>query len=64
MVIGYRSDRNRNGGGVDCYVRDDLCFNSRNIFLNSIEHVFFYLLIPKRKPISTVNTFLEIFLTT
>ena len=47
-----RNDRNRNGGGVACYIRSDLCFNSRNIFSNSIEHIFFDLLIPKMKPIS------------
>ena len=46
------SDRNRNGGGFACYVRADLCFNSRNIFSNSIEHVLFDLLTPKVKPIS------------
>ena len=64
-----RSDRNRNGGSVACYVRADLCFNSRNVFSNSIEHVFFDLLIPKVKPISigifnrppNVNNFLETF---
>ena len=27
-----RSDKNRNGGGVACYVRADICLNSRNIF--------------------------------
>ena len=56
-INGYiilKSDRNRKGGGVACYVRADLCFNTRNIFSNSIEHVFFFfdLLIPKVKPIS------------
>ena len=64
-----RSDRNRNGGSVACYVRADLFFNSRNVFSNSIEHVFFDLLIPKVKPISigifnrppNVNNFLETF---
>ena len=45
----HRSDRDRNGGGVACYVRANLCFNSRNIFSNSIEHVVFGLLIPKVK---------------
>ena len=64
-----RSDRNRNGGSVACYVRGDLCFNRGNVFSNSIEHVFFDLLIPKVKPISigifnrppNVNNFLETF---
>ena len=69
-ISGYsilRSDRNRYGGGVACYVRADLCFNRRNVFSNSIENVFFDLLIPKIKPLSIgifyrpphVNTFLE-----
>ena len=35
------SDRNGNVGGVACYIRNDLCFNIKNIFSNSIEHVFF-----------------------
>ena len=71
-ISGYsilRSDRNRYGGGVACYVRADLCFNRRNVFSNSIENVFFDLLIPKLKPLligifyrlPNVNTFLETF---
>ena len=54
-INGYsiiRNDRNRNGGGVACYIRDDLCFNKKNIFSNSIEHIFFEILIPKVKPIA------------
>ena len=54
---------------VACYIRADLCFNRRNVFSNTIEHVFFDLLIPKVKPISidifyrppNANTFLETF---
>ena len=63
-----RSDRNRYGRGAACYVRADLCFHWRNVFSNSIENVFFNLLIPKPLSISifytppNVNTFLEIFL--
>ena len=71
-IRGYsilRSDRSRYGGGVACYVRANLCFNRRNVFSNSIENVFFHLLIPKLKPLSSgifyrpphVNTFLETF---
>ena len=71
-ISGYsilRSDRNRYGGGVACYVRADLCFNRRNVFSNSVENVFFDLLIPWLKPLSigifyrppNVNTFLETF---
>ena len=54
-INGYsiiRNDRNRNGGGVACYIRNDLCFNIKNIFSNSIEHAFFEILIPKVKPIT------------
>ena len=72
-VSGYsilKSGRNRYGGGVSCYVRADLCFNRRNVFSNSIENVFFDILIPKSKPLligifyrpPNVNTFLETFL--
>ena len=71
-INGYsiiRNDRNRNGGGVACYVRNDLCFNI-NVFSNSLEHVFFEILLPKVKPIAigifygppNVNNFLEILL--
>ena len=54
-INGYsiiRNDRNRNGGGVACYVRNDLCFNIKNVFSNSLEHVFFEILLPKVKPVA------------
>ena len=54
-ISGYsilRSDRNRYGGSFASYVRADLCFNKRNVFSNSIENVFFDLLISKLKPLS------------
>ena len=40
-----RNDRNRNGGGVACYIRNNICFNN-------IENIFIDLLFPKTKPIS------------
>ena len=63
-----RNDRNTNGNGVACYVRNDLCFNIKNVFSNSLEHVFFEILLPKVKPITigifygppNINNFLEI----
>ena len=72
-INGYsilRSDRNKYGRDVACYVRADLCFNKRNVFSNSIENLFFDLLIPKLNPLSigifyrppNGNTFLETFL--
>ena len=71
-INGYsiiRNDKNRNGGGAACYIKNDLCFNIKNIFSNSIEHVFFKILIPKVKPIAigifylppNENDFLNIF---
>ena len=54
-INGYsitRNDRNRHGGGVACYTKNDLCFNTKKMFPNSIEHVFFEILIPKVKPIA------------
>ena len=55
-INGYsiiRNDRDRNCGGVACYIRNDLCFNIKNIFSNSIEHVFFEILVPKVKLMAT-----------
>ena len=71
-INGYsinRNDKNRNGESAACYIRNDLCFNIKNIFSNSIEHVFFKILIPKVKPIAigifylppNENDFLKIF---
>ena len=48
----FRNDRNRNGGGVACYIRKYLCFNIKIIFSHSVEHVVFEILIPKVKPIA------------
>ena len=64
-----RSHRNRNGGCFACDIKNNLCFNIKNIFSNSIEHVFFEILIPKVKLIAirifyrppNANDFLNIF---
>ena len=47
-----RKDRNRKGGGVACYIRGDICFNSQNYLSDEIENISFDLLLPKTKPIS------------
>ena len=42
-INGYsiiRNGRNRHSGGVACYVKNDLCFDTKKIFPNSIKHVF------------------------
>ena len=39
-------DKNRNGGGVTCYIRKDLCFNTRTLIakkLKMLDLTFFYL---------------------
>ena len=46
-----RSDRNRKGGGVACYIRSNICFNLKTCLSNNIENIFIDLLFPKTKPI-------------
>ena len=48
-------DRNRQGGGVGCYVRNDLSYNTLSIFSREVENIFFEILLPNSKPI-TVGT--------
>ena len=47
-----RCDRNRNGGGVACYIRNGLSDTQNNLFPNDIENVFFEIHLPKTKPIT------------
>ena len=44
-----RNDRNRNGGGVACYIREDINFTQKNIFKDDIECIFVDILLPKTK---------------
>ena len=46
-----RCDRNRHGGGVACYIRNDLSYNVKSYFPKDIENIFFELLLPNTKPI-------------
>ena len=46
-----RCNRNRHGGGVACYVRNDLSYNVKSYFPKDIENIFFELLLPNTKPI-------------
>ena len=53
-IEGYkiiRADRNRNGGGVACYIKSDLSYNIRKDFSTEIENIFFDILLPNSKPI-------------
>ena len=47
----FRSDRNRNGGGVVMYVNKNVGVKNRVNFSNEIENVFVDILLPKTKPI-------------
>ena len=58
-IAGYdvlRKDRNRHGGGVVCYIRNDLSFNVLSAFPLEIENIFIDILLPKAKPF-TVGLF-------
>ena len=58
-IEGYdilRLDRNRHGGGVACYIRNDISFNQLNIFSNEVENIFFDILLPNLHSI-TVGIF-------
>ena len=53
-IEGYnliRKDRCRNGGGVACYIRNDIHFNIREELTDEMESIFFDILLPKSKPI-------------
>ena len=47
-----RCDRNRNCGGVVCYIRSDICYVQEDVFPNVIENIFFEILLPKAAPIT------------
>ena len=47
-----RCDRIRNDGGVACYIRKDLWFNTRTLHCKEIENLVFYIPLPKLKSIT------------
>ena len=44
-------DRNRHGGCVACYIRNDLSYNILSVFPREIEIFFFEILLPNSKPV-------------
>ena len=53
-IMGYdivRQDRNRHGGGVACYIKNDRAYNIRSNFIHDCENIFVELLLPKSRPI-------------
>ena len=54
-IDGYnilRFDRNRHGGGVACYMRNDLSFTKINYLPHDIETIFIDIFLPKTKPMT------------
>ena len=47
-----RYDRNKNGVGVACYNRKDLCFNTRTLHCKEIKNLVFDILLPNSKLIT------------
>ena len=47
-----RCDQNRHGGGVVCYIRNDLSYYVKSFFPPEIENIFFEILLPNTKPIT------------
>ena len=45
-----RKDRNRKGGGVVFYIRQNICYSLKNIFPINIENIFVDIMLPKTKP--------------
>ena len=50
-----RCDRNRQGGGVACYIRNDLSYNIISVFASEIESVSIEIMLPNSQPI-TIGT--------
>ena len=59
-ICGYdllRCDRNRNGGGVACYIRQNINYNKKDIFPDSIENIVVDILLPKTKPFTVCTLY-------
>ena len=63
-----RCDRNKHGGGVACYIVNDLSYNILSVFPCEIDNIFFEILLPNSKPVivgtiycpRSQNNFLEL----
>ena len=59
-IEGYeiiRADRNRNGGGVACYIKSDLAYNVRDDFSTDFQNIFVDILLPNSKTILGGNVY-------
>ena len=46
-----RSDRNRHGGGVACFIRNNLSYSMKSFLLSEIENIFIEIFLPHSKPL-------------
>ena len=46
-----RSDRNRHGSSVACFIRNDLSFNTKSFLPSEIENMFIEIFLPHSKPV-------------
>ena len=46
-----RSDSNRHGGGVACFIRNDLFYNTKSFLPSEIEIIFIEIFLPHSKPL-------------
>ena len=44
-----RSDGNRHGGGVACFIRNDLYYNTKSFLPSEIENIFIEIFLPYSK---------------
>ena len=47
-----RPDRNRKGGGIDCYIKPSISFNYHRSLNENFENILIDILLPKSKPIT------------
>ena len=52
-----RCDRNRNGGGVACYIRSDIGYVQKRLFQREIGNIFVEILLSKTKPLIAGNIY-------
>ena len=54
-IDGYnllQSNRNKNGGGVACYIKNNIAHNRQSSISANIKNIVLYILLPKSKPIT------------
>ena len=50
MSSSYK-DRNRSGGSVACYIRNDIGYLQKHFFPKEVKHIFVEITLPKTKPL-------------